>query len=473
MRTPPKLAYSGLTVIIDEASRFDKDFSRLLSGPVRDWFDRDCLIPPYSLDSSDLRDINCLDPILPNTKAFLLGGEKVAEKYARAFIDPPGYTAVAFGRPALPIFYPQDCCDHKNYRGVSDDDETPDSDRDTKESTPTRRKNYRFWNQWHIRKFLLGNTPSAPALDAIVYPRLEHVITLLNQTRDEDLYLDIETSRVHRCLSCIGFSTSSSFPRVYVVPVYLSTGDLAYREFVGFHRALSLALARNQVVIHNASFDLLVLHGFYKMCLPSHVYDTMIAQHRCFPEAEKALGHAISAWTNQPYHKDFSTEVHSHDQEQRLWQYNARDVFNLKLIKDAQLSYAAKDPGLLASISQGNDSIIPYLVTSITGLRLDTLTLSRTQMELTRKRELFARIASILVGAPFNPASSKQCADFFHKKLSYPVVSRTSQGAPALGSKQLFQLQLKHANPLIPVILKYREAAKDASSLESELFVLP
>lgn len=472
MRTKPSIPYQGLTIILDEPSRFDLEFNRLLSGPVRDWLNA-ALPAPYSIDSCDIRDIFCTDPILPDTRAFLLSGDKASMKYARAVVDPPGYSTIAFSKPALPCFYFQDCLDFKNLRGNDEEIEAAASDRDTKERIPTRAKNWRFWNQWHIRKFLSANTPHARPLIEKHYPQLDEVAAILDATKDQEIYLDIETSRVHRCLSCIGFSTRDIFPKVYVVPVYLTTGDLAYRDFHRFYRALSLALARSEVVIHNAMFDLTVLHGFYKMCLPGKVYDTMCGQHRCFPEAEKSLAHAISAWTNQPYHKDFNTEVYNHEAERALWQYNARDVYNLKLIKDAQSSYAQTVPGLGDSIEQANSSVVPYLVTSLTGLRLDTLSLSSVQSALEKKKNLYSKMASILVGKPFNPASTQQCASFFHDTLHYPVVSRTEKGSPALGSKQLYQLQLKHSNPLIPVILKYREAAKDASSLESELFTLP
>lgn len=471
MRTPPTKPYSGLTIILDEPSRFDKDYNRLLSGPVRDWFDNVVLPAPYSVDSTDIRTLDETAPFDPATKAFIVAGKKGCEKY-RLLHDPPGYTGIILGRPALPAFFPQDCLDFKNLRGNDAEIDEATSDRDTKESTPTRAKNWRFWNYWHIRKFLLAGSRELQRLDARCYPRVDEVCKALDAENDL-LYLDIETSRVHRSLSCIGVATAQSFPTVYVVPVYLSSGSLAYREFHKFYRSLSLCLSRTEVVIHNSMFDLTVLHGFYKTCLPSRVYDTMVAQHRCFPEAEKSLAHAISCWTGQPYHKDTSTEVYNHEGEKDLWMYNARDVYNLKLIRDAQLEHAKSDEGLMASINQGNASIVPYLTTSLTGLRLDSLKLATVHAKLERHKNLYQKIASILVGKPFNPGSTKQCASFFHDTLHYGVVSKTSAGAPALGSKQLYQLQLKHNNPLIPVVLKYREAAKDASSLECELLTLP
>lgn len=476
MRTAPSLPYSGITLILDEPSRFDLEFGRLCSGPAGEWLNTQVL--PFPLDSCDLRTCDCTDSLLPDTKGIILCGPTAAKKYG-ANIDPPGYLHPVLGKPAIPVFFPQDCCDYKNMRKIPlEKTDGAVSDRETKEKSPTDRENYRFWTKWHIQKFIKSLNgerlaPSNSPMVPIFYPNIDEVISLLNHTKDSTIYLDIETSRLHRTLSCIGFSTASSFPKVYVVPVYLYNGQLAYTKFYEFYRALSLALARNQVVIHNAMFDLTVLCGFFHMCYPASIYDTMVAHHRCFLEAEKSLAHAISAWTWEANHKDCNTEVFSHEDEKQLWLYNAKDVYTLKLIKDSQMEYALTVPGTLDSIAQANASILPLLDTSLHGLGLNILKLSNVSTTLEKHKALFAKIATILVGAPFNPGSSKQCSDYFHRKLNYDVIEKSANtGAASLGSKQLYQLQLKYPNPLIPVIIKYRIAAKDASMLETELFTL-
>lgn len=181
----------------------------------------------------------------------------------------------------------------------------------------------------------------------------------------------------------------------------------------------------------------------------------------------------LIVFDNLPYHKNFNTEVHTFQQEQQLWTYNAKDVYALKLVKPAQENYANTVPGLIPSIIQANNSILPYLTTSFAGLRLDLFQLANTQKKLKAYQTLYAKMASILAGIPFNPGSQKQCADYFHKTLHYQVMSKTPMKQPAMGSKQLYQLLLKYNNPLLPVIIKYREVAKDASSLESELWRMP
>lgn len=474
MHTPPTSPYTGLTVILDEPSRHDIEQRHLLAGTAGDYFSESCLLAPHTLQSIDIRDLTVTKPLMPGTRFISLHGPKALAAYG-GHIAQHGYPIPIFGIPAVGSFHPQDCCDYRNMRDDEDDDDHDDtSEREIKDKSPTRRKNWRFWTHWHTRKLLSPPPPTYAPLTPILNPRLDDAIKVLNSAVDEDLYLDIETSRVHGCLTCIGFSTSTSFPRVYVVPVYGASGKMAYHDFHRFHRALSLAFTRNQVVAHNgAGFDFFVLRAFYKFPWPSRPYDTMLANHRCFPEIEKSLSHLIAQWTLLPYHKDENTEAYSYEQEKRLWLYNAKDVYALRLIKDAQTQYAHSDRGLVASIQQANESIVPYAETSRIGLRLDLLKLAQTARRLEVHKLTYARIASILVGKAFNPGSPDQCRAFFHDTLHYPVISRTDGGKPALGSKQLYQLQLKHNNPLIPIILKYREVAKDLANLESELWEEP
>lgn len=475
MRSLPTQPYNGITVFIDAPSRFDTE--HLISGTTRTWFNESC-IAPYQADNCDIRDVKEMSvALLPSTRYVLLLGSKVAA-LANARVDPPGYPAIYRQCLATAAFDPQSCNDHRSYGSDDEDDYDDASDRETKEKQPTRHKNYRFWTAWHCQKLIHSKHTALPTIQPVLYPRLQEVITWLNNTTNEDLYLDIETSRLHHCITCIGLSSSKLWPRIYVVPVYTYSGDLAYGQFPLFHKALSIAFTRNCVVVHNGGFDLTILHAYYKFHMPTlfggSVYDTMIANHRCFPEAEKSLAHVISQWTALPYHKDQNTEAYNTTQQTQAWHYNAKDVYALKPIKDAQLTYAETIPGLVQSIQQGNSSLVPYIMTSLTGLRIDQLALAQRSQQLVRHKNLYTKMCQILTGKPaFNPGSRDQCARFFHEQLKYEVVSRTATGRAALGTKQLYQLQLKYPNPLIPVIIKYRSTAKDLSMLESELFTLP
>lgn len=486
MRTPPTPPYNGITILLDKPSRFDleaKPVPRLMSGQPHQWFDDEILYPKYRITNCDIRDLaEPISSILPGTKLFLLLGRKVAAKFNLS-IDRHGYPAKLFNTvPAVVAFPPQECCDHRNIEGDGDEeDEDPISDRDIKDAAPTQRSNYRFWTKWHIRKQLynaygpddIPYSPTESAPDIITYPNLDKTAKILTSIRGEDLFLDIETSIIHRCLTTIGLSSTSIWPTVYVFPIYLYNGKRAYGNWQLLYRMLFCAIKNNQVVAHNSGFDLLVLRAFYKLPFPRLVYDTLRANHRCFPTIEKSLAHVIAQWTRQHYHKDVSTEVFNVDGQHKMWNYNGRDVYNLKLIKDAQLHYAAQRPGLVESINEGNSEIIPYLSNSIQGLPIDLRQLAITHRELSNAQSVLARICAMLMGKPtFNPGSAQQCKAFFHDKLNYPVIARSDKPPfnPKLGKKELYQLLIKTNNPLIQAILRYRKIAKDASLLESELW---
>ena len=469
MITPPSQLYNGLTIVIDKPSRFDT--THLLTGQPGQWLE-DEVIAPVKLANCEVRTCDEKTPFRQGTNRVALLGPSSASSFGGVAAQ-HGYPLTIAGRlPACIGFYPQDCCDHRNIEWATDEDNEEDTnDREIKDASPTKRSNYRFWTKWHLRKFLFDTPKIHPKLEIKPYPNLDELCKLLDTIKDEDLYLDIETSRIHRCITCIGFTTTSLWPRIYVVPAYLHTGAIAYSNFSLFYRSFLMALLRNNVVAHNASFDLLILHAFYKFPLPVTVYDTMLANHRCFPEIEKSLAHVIAQWTYLPYHKDECIEPFNRQGELRLWNYNAKDVYSLKLIKDAQLSYSEAISGLSASISQANSMIVPYLENSLLGLGLDQSRLLTTGNSLSIAAKQYAKIASILTGVDsFNPGSPLQCKKFFHDKLHYPVVARTKEGKPQLGKKQLYQLMLRFNNPLIPVIIKYRLAAKAASTLETPLF---
>lgn len=472
------MSYNGLAIVIDQPSRFDLDQGKLLAGPAREWMENitglninECFIAaasqgPISFPTS--------------TKHIALLGAQASLTYGLTSNDPPGYPLFVRNSPhnqiipAIAAFDPQDCNDIR-YMGDLADDEYEDklTERDTKEATPTRRKNRRFWTAWHLNRLLHPSPTVEQKPIIIVAPNLQEATAALDGYSGV-LYLDIETSRLHRCITCVGFSTDVIFPRVYVVPYYLHTGERAYHNLWKFHVALARAFTRCVVVAHNSAFDISVLHHWYKIPIPGKygggIYDTMVANHRTFPEIEKALGHVISMWTRQHNHKNVATEVFNEAQERILWDYNGRDVYNLRLIMRAQMDYAIGVPGLTASVTQANASLPAYIDTSFIGMPIDLGKLAANGRRLSREKRVLTRIAAQLTGKPlFNPGSTKQCIAYIHDFLHYPVQAKTDKGAPSLGSKQLYQLLTKYNNPLLKVLLRYRGAAKDYGSLESEL----
>lgn len=435
----------------------------LAQGSVWEWFGRELLkdVKWTVHDVEDIANIKLGDRLL-------LLGEKPAKLLmgsdVNLFTD-RGTIRTCLGRPAVCTFNLDEAYSFK----ASDEELENRDDAFGKDRGKTSRKNWLFWVSADTRKLLGPLVAEDTNITVYTCPDIHKLTANLRNLSGARIYLDIETDIESDTLDCIGFAVNDS-PKVFVVPAYRHDGRLAYpaADFYRFLAALSSALLRNQVIIHNAAFDLLWLSSHLRLPFGRDIWDTMIAHKRIHPEIEKSLAHCISLYTNQPYHKDEHSLSRSVESERRLWQYNAKDVHAMRLVHRKQLELAAANPGLAASIRQANDSIYPYLLASLRGVRVDVGRLAAAKIAADRRIRQIKRIILALVGdAGFNPDSPQQLVKYFHTKLAYKVVSISKKtGRPSLGSKALYELALRYPNPLIQAIIHYRELTKSRGMLD-------
>lgn len=486
MRDLPQFKYCGLTVVLSNPSRFDD--RRLITGTAGDWFNNYCLSPFCNRYQCDIRTKDTLNEgFLPGTKCLLMLGESTLHEtlHIEGSIhahrgSPYRYQNMA----AIPSYLPQDCTDLKDYeathnkllQGKEGDEEDEGDETTEKDRSRTQRSSWRFWLEQDTKKCIKiiskydGNIPVHPKHQEKLYPSSGEVIDVLRKTKDQSLYLDIETEW-SRQLLCIGFNFSDS-DIVYVVPFCLFDYTKAYGALSSILGALSVALRDNEVVCHNAMFDLFVLAHHYHVPIGRRIYDTMVAQHRCFPETEKSLGHCISLWLWLPYHKDEGNfNPRNREQEEKLWRYNAKDVWTMRLIREEIDTYAKTIPGLRESIDQANASIRPYLINTLMGIRYS----EERRLELMNKNDRlmtqYLRILNFLVGHNFLPTSPKQCVKYFHEEMDYPVVARTPVGNPCLNEKAMQKLKIRMVNnqitnPVMDFCLLFRKCSKQAGTLK-------
>jgi DNA polymerase I-like protein with 3'-5' exonuclease and polymerase domains len=494
MRTKPSSSYNGLTIVLSQPSRFDDKNGSLLSGYAGHYFDEKCLTPHYiSRHQCDIRTMDSLgDGLLPNTKAILLLGEPALHS---SWTKLGAYTDYTLGEqrgcpldqnfdPSIIMvatYLPQDAMDMVDYESQfnthitnreSTDDKTTDDEDAIKHKGKTSRSNYKFWMQRDCGKLirrmrskeLSWETSRASDFKVNIYPNLDEVNHLLRTTKNAHLYLDIETDSNFN-LTCIGLSFGDV---IYTLPITRYDYTLAYSNLHTFFCALAIALRDNIVVIHNSMFDLFVLAHQYKLPFGQRVFDTMLSTHRCFPEAEKSLGHAMSLWTWEDYHKDEGVfEPKNTEMERRLWNYNAKDVAGMILIHKAIVSYAARIPGLPESIEQANGMVYPYLVNTMYGMRYDVTTLDGVRKENDRWMTQYLRILTVLVGHELLPTSTKQVRNYLFDEMDYPSYGRTDTGDKATGGETLLKLRLKFpTNSVIQLLLDYRDKAKESGSLK-------
>lgn len=507
LRSKPKFSYCGLTVVLSNPSRFDT--VRLLSGPGGLLFDNFCLRPEFNSMQCDIRLAGDNSPFLPNTKCILLLGDVAMIKYLPETINNNlsnirGGLYHVNGIPTICSFLPQDCADQKNYEkdnnplasDYSPDNSVSDSDEDegdVKAFGTTKRSNYAFWlkrDVWKCKLALKGiytNDGEQQRPMYRIYPGAAEAIQVLTSTKNELLYFDIETDYEEANLQCVSFNFSGSND-VYCVPILNNNYLWAYSNVHRIMRALAIAFRDNTVVAHNgSSFDFFVMS--YKYRIPvNKVYDTMIAFQRCFPDIEKSLGHAVSYFTWEKFHKDEdSRSYHTQQQMMDRLKYCGKDVWTMRLVKEGIDSYSSTIPGLKDSISTAMECIVPYLTATVMGIRVNQEKVNSMVAENDRLMMQYNRMIEILIGevgmklcrasikgkAKMFANSPKQTMDYFYNQMGYPVQRNPSTKEPSLGKKQMYILQLKKPSPVITLICAFRQVAKETSRLRFVPFPSP
>lgn len=442
-------------------------------GVIWDWFRTQ--LP------ADLR-ITVLDAMSParppaDTTHVLLMGQRTLQTFTAhdaSIFKARGSFQCIYGHPATATFDLQDADDFRNMGHDNVYEETNDNAESSgKDRAATSKKNWRFWIAQDAQK-LLTKPVVIEQPKFFTQPDIDLYTARLADITDRTLFIDIEVNMQSGKLDCIGLAVDDS--PVLVFPIYDYKGNLFYprAKVLRFLAALSRALRRNLTVAHNAMFDLVYLPSECRLPVGPRIYDTMIAHQRMFAEVEKSLGHCISMWTWQPWHKDEGGSPHSYEQQVRFWEYNAKDVWCTRMVYRAQQAWLQEHPEYLPSVNQACDSIYPYIIMTLTGCRIDQIGLINKKQELRLRTGQLTRILKLLIGdQKLNPNSVDQLRRFYFDKLCYKPTARTESGKPALGEKQIYQLACKYDNPSLQVLLQYRAAEKELGMASFQDYCFP
>lgn len=506
LRSKPKLSYCGLTIVMSNRSRFDADFKRLLSATGGQLLNNHCLRPDFNTMQCDVREVTDDSPFLDNTKCLLLLGEQSMHKYApnttkNSLNEMRGSPLVSFnGYPCIAGYLAQEAADFKNYESTlnplsanytpdGNEYENDDDEGDVKSLGRTKLSNYPFWLRADcskVKRILIGERPASPRANYVIFPELKQVIHQLTTNKNKLMFFDIETDYEEQNLLCFAFQFGAGND-IYSVPVLDHSYSLAYGSMHLLYKALSIAFRDNTVVAHNgAAFDYYVMSSKYKINVVK-CWDTMLSQHRIYPDIEKSLGHCISLWTWEKFHKDTdSQKYYTRDDMMRKLEYCAKDVYTLGLVYEAQQAYAKTIPGLEASIQCAQDSIKSYLTCTLIGMKYNVQKVEALKTENDKLMMQYLRIINLLIGeeglnecrkvikgkAKGFANSNSQCCHYFHELLGYKVVGRSKKTQKAsLGKKAIFKLALQHPDNLVlKFVIMYREVAKEFSTLKFNPF---
>lgn len=516
---PPKFTYCGLTIILSNPSRFDLYVKgALLRGMAGEFVNEECLRPQTNVFKCDVRTRTVTAPLLPDTKVVLLFGQEAMTQYVPnkfkkyTLQEQRGYALLdeTTGIYYIPTYLPQDTFDVIDFESrlnsfshstvAAEDAEVGSKVEDaekillTNEETSkarhgkTQRGNWRFWMHqdiWKALRILKGEHIQyglhQPAY--VINPSLADVVRVLTSSKGVNFYFDMETDEALN-MRCFSFNFDDS-NTVYVIGLIDYSYRLVYQNIGRILWALRIAIRDNCIVSHNGkSFDWWVLAWKYGIPIGDKCYDTMLAQHRIFPWPEKSLSHCVSMWTYLEFHKDEGIFCpKNHYQDMQLLQYCGKDVWSMRLVKEAQLRHAAATRGLTESIEQVNASCKPYLAIEFTGMRLDAEELAARTNSNDRLMMQYIRILKALLGDAtvahlinlnksgkkmFALASSnKQATEYFHNLLGYKVVARSRKTRqPSLAKEAMYKLKLAYPeNPVIDIILRYRQLQKETGSI--------
>jgi len=501
MRHLPRLPYNGLTIVLSNPSRFDK--FELISGIAGHLFQTKCLGESISRYACDIRTSDTIkEGLISGTRGLFLLGDKAFKEWTERKYDNYSLNEqrgcplnTKFNIPTICSYFPQDCIDIVNHEDRlnpqewnNQDEGEEDNEDETKKKGRTRRHNYRFWLERDTKKLINKMSVSSDKFGHDNVPLKTRLgcsatdnIEFLEGIKNENLYMDIETTVDGGYnLLCVGVATDTS--DVYVIPIFKFDGNLFYshENTALIFKSLARAMSNNINVTHNGyGFDLPILAWRYHIPWGTRHYDTMIAHHRCFPEIEKTLGHLGSLWTDEEYHKDEGCfSPHSMEDQIKLWNYNAKDVHLMRLIKKEIDKYARKIPGLTESINQGMDTIYPYTLCSLSGIHFDNNKRNDIIVENDKLMTQYLRWLDILKGSYKDrilPTSSISCVKYFHEYLNYDIVSRSRRisnktgkqlNTPSLNEAAIYKLKLKYPqNIMLDICIAYRKKKKETGML--------
>ena len=472
----PTKPYSGLTIILDEPSRFDLDSGNLISGYTGSHFND--YLNPLDRRSVQIRTLDEDEDLLPNTKVVLgLGkgciGTLCSEDYSLNEIR--GYPLNYQGLPLILSYAPQDAFDRKDFNikdNIEDNDQI-EGESSLKGHGKTRRRNWRWWMMQDVQRSIkcLREVPKINEYIKHVALDINNAIGFLKFLKNKELYIDIETDK-NKNLTCIGFGGNIIEKEVFVIPwkQYNNTFYYTEQQYRKFIQALVIAMNKNTVVVHNGMFDLFVLAYYYKIPFPkTKIIDTMIFWHRIYPELEKSLGHLLSYLTWLPYHKSEGIfNPMSAAQDRQLWNYNANDIIAMMELLPKLKEEISNNKGSEDSASFACSMIRPYLTMMFKGIKVDVEKILCRFKELDFKCKQIDRCLRIVTNKNLNPRSPKQVKQYLYDECGHPCMDYE---APTNEKTLLKLLTLnKQTIPSVRLILASRGIGKTASSLKFNLF---
>src|SRR5687768_2322196 len=269
---------------------------------------------------------------------------------------------------------------------------------------------------------------------------------------------DIET--ISRHIACIGFAWSRK--DAVCIPLM----NERQTHFYPADEEAALVWKMREVLTHpnievvgqNWSYDtqhIVRSWGFR----PKLGFDTMLAQHVCFPGVDKNLGFLASMYCEHyVYWKDELTDYRTLPKDlDKFWLYNAKDCVNTFEIYEVlkKLVTTLGFDSQLAFIHRLNHHVITMM---IRGVNIDREEKSRLASMLMFELDLRQCEINYLLGEELNISSPKQMKELFYDQLKMKVVphKKTHEPTTDKNALQVFGTREPILKPLTDLIEETR-----------------
>ena len=280
-----------------------------------------------------------------------------------------------------------------------------------------------------------------PKRDLLIDPTFAEVRDYLTGCMmQKRVAFDIEV--LNHQVSCISFAISAelcmSIPLVHKNAS--DQWDLQEEELIWLLIAQILGDPTIMKIGQNLIFDISFLTQQMNIHTKGPIGDTMIAHHIMYPDFPKGLDFLCSMHTREPYYKDDGKLWRKPWGDlEMFWRYNAKDSATAFELWDVFEPLLEED-GFMQCY-QDTVAMFPSLIyMMVRGFPVDTSKLEETKEEVDKKLKEKENALAEAADYPFNPASPKQCQEYFYVyKGIKPYISR-STGRPTTDDKAMSRI---------------------------------
>lgn len=303
---------------------------------------------------------------------------------------------------------------------------------------------------------LLTHPVNEPEYNFVIRPSFTTVMqTLALIAKQKRIAVDIETRARH--IACLGIAWDKHsaicipFMDVHRPRGYWSTEEEAA---IIWELYKILRASKIEIVGQNWVYDMQYIAKHWGFC-PWPTFDTMLAQHVCFPGAmPKGLDFICSLY--QDYYVYWKDEGKQWDpryvDEEQLWVYNCKDCCGT-LESSYVLEKNIEKYNLVEPFKFQMKMVRNVMLTMLRGVRTDTEHRNKLSMSLLEEMLHRQQFLNEVLEMEFNPRSSPQMKSLFYKQFGVPPVLHKKTKKPTLDKNALGDL-IKKADPLLHPIIR-------------------